>query len=50
MLDVVQAEPALVNLAEGFAPRPDHRPLTKFEARGRRLGHAVWDVLFQRVA
>lgn len=50
MLEVAQAEPALANLAEGFAPRPDHRPLTKFEARGRRLGHAVWDVLFQRVA
>jgi tRNA (guanine-N7-)-methyltransferase len=50
MLEVAHAEPALVNLAEGFAPRPDHRPLTKFEARGRRLGHAVRDVLFQRVA
>jgi tRNA (guanine-N7-)-methyltransferase len=50
MLEVAQAEPALVNQAEGFAPRPDHRPLTKFEARGRRLGHAVWDVLFRRVA
>jgi len=50
MLAVAQAEPALANLADGFAPRPDHRPLTKFEARGRKLGHAVWDVLFRRIA
>ena len=49
MLAVAQAEPALANLADGFAPRPDHRPLTKFEARGRNLGHAVWDVLFRRI-
>ncbi len=48
MLAVAQAEPTLANLADGFAPRPDHRPLTKFEARGRNLGHAVWDVLFRR--
>jgi len=50
MLAVLQAEPTLTNLADGFAPRPEHRPLTKFEARGRTLGHAVWDLLFQRVA
>jgi tRNA (guanine-N7-)-methyltransferase len=49
MLETARAEPLLANLAEGFAARPDHRPLTKFEARGRRLGHAVWDVLFRRV-
>ncbi|GGY07946.1 tRNA (guanosine(46)-N7)-methyltransferase TrmB [Paludibacterium paludis] len=34
---------------EGFAPRPDYRPLTKFEARGIRLGHGVWDIVFVRV-
>ena len=50
MLEVAGAEPMLANPAEGFAPRPAHRPLTKFEARGRSLGHAVWDVLFRRVA
>jgi tRNA (guanine-N7-)-methyltransferase len=50
MLAVARAESTLANLAEGFAPRPGHRPLTKFEARGRSLGHAVWDVLFRRVA
>jgi tRNA (guanine-N7-)-methyltransferase len=30
-----------------YAPRPDHRPLTKFEARGERLGHGVWDLMFE---
>jgi len=48
MLDVLGAEPLLVNTAEGFAPRPEWRPQTKFEARGLRLGHGVWDVLFRR--
>jgi tRNA (guanine-N7-)-methyltransferase len=32
----------------GFSPRPDDRPLTKFEARGLTLGHRVWDVIFVR--
>jgi len=32
----------------GFAPRPDYRPLTKFENRGLRLGHGVWDLVFRR--
>jgi tRNA (guanine-N7-)-methyltransferase len=50
MLAVAQAEPMLANVADGFAPRPEHRPLTKFEARGRNLGHAVWDILFRRIA
>lgn len=48
MLDVLAAEPLLENTADGFAPRPDYRPLTKFEARGLRLGHGVWDVIFRR--
>ena len=48
MLDVLGAEPLLENTAAGFAPRPEHRPLTKFEERGRRLGHGVWDVIFKR--
>jgi len=30
----------------GFAPRPEYRPLTKFENRGLRLGHGVWDLVF----
>jgi tRNA (guanine-N7-)-methyltransferase len=48
MLDVLSAEPLLSNTADGFAPRPDYRPLTKFEQRGQRLGHGVWDVIFRR--
>lgn len=44
------AEPLLANTAEGFAPKPEWRPLTKFEARGVKLGHGVWDVLFVRAA
>ena len=49
MLDVLSSEPTLVNTtAAGFAPRPEWRPETKFEARGLKLGHRVWDVLFRR--
>lgn len=48
MLEVLSGEPTLVNTADGFAPRPDYRPLTKFENRGLRLGHGVWDVIFKK--
>jgi len=48
MLQVLSAEPLLRNAALGFAPKPDARPLTKFEARGLKLGHGVWDLLFRR--
>lgn len=48
MLEVLSAQPGLANTAAGFAPRPDYRPLTKFENRGLRLGHGVWDVVFQK--
>lgn len=48
MLEVLSAEPLLANTAEGYAPQPDYRPLTKFENRGLRLGHGVWDVVFVR--
>ncbi|HEX4986327.1 MAG TPA: tRNA (guanosine(46)-N7)-methyltransferase TrmB, partial [Burkholderiales bacterium] len=47
ILAVFAAEPLLENTAEGFAPRPAHRPLTKFESRGLKLGHGVWDVVFR---
>jgi tRNA (guanine-N7-)-methyltransferase len=50
MLEVLRNEPGLANTCEGFAPRPDFRPLTKFENRGLRLGHGVWDVIFKRKA
>jgi tRNA (guanine-N7-)-methyltransferase len=48
MLVVLSAEPALRNSADGYAPKPDWRPLTKFEQRGLKLGHGVWDLLFVR--
>jgi len=48
MLDVLAAEPALRNAADGYAPKPDWRPLTKFEQRGLKLGHGVWDLLFRK--
>jgi tRNA (guanine-N7-)-methyltransferase len=50
MLEVLGGEPSLVNTAEGFAPRPEYRPLTKFENRGLKLGHGVWDVVFRKRA
>jgi tRNA (guanine-N7-)-methyltransferase len=49
MVEVLGQEPLLQNTcAGGFAPRPAYRPLTKFEQRGLRLGHGVWDVVFTR--
>lgn len=48
MLEVLGAEPLLANTAAGYAPRPPWRPLTKFEQRGLRLGHGVWDLVFER--
>ena len=48
MLEVLSAQHELKNTAQGFAPRPDYRPLTKFENRGIRLGHGVWDVVFRK--
>jgi tRNA (guanine-N7-)-methyltransferase len=50
MLEVLTAEPLLRNTAEGFAPKPFYRPLTKFENRGLKLGHGVWDVVFRKHA
>jgi tRNA (guanine-N7-)-methyltransferase len=48
MLEVLTAEPALTNTAADYAPRPAWRPLTKFENRGLKLGHGVWDLVFRR--
>ena len=48
MLDVLGNEPTLQNSADGYAPRPDYRPVTKFENRGLRLGHGVWDLVFTK--
>ena len=52
MMEVLSAEPTLVNtgvLAGGYAERPTYRPVTKFENRGIRLGHGVWDLVFKKV-
>jgi len=49
MLEVLSAEAELANVADGFSARPDTRPLTKFEQRGLRLGHGVWDLVFRRL-
>ena len=50
MMAVLNAEPGFENRYDAgkFAPRPANRPLTKFERRGERLGHGVWDLMFQR--
>ena len=48
MLEVLSAQQQLENSAPGFAPKPHYRPLTKFENRGLRLGHGVWDVVFRK--
>ncbi|PXW85741.1 tRNA (guanine-N(7)-)-methyltransferase [Nitrosomonas sp. Nm84] len=49
ILQVLSHEPQLSNTALEYAPRPEHRPLTKFEQRGLKLGHDVWDLLFSRI-
>ena len=49
MLAVFTAEPQLQNTAVDYAPRPAYRPLTKFEQRGLKLGHGVWDLVFRRI-
>lgn len=50
MLNVLECCGALRNLAgsKRFSARPAYRPLTKFEVRGQRLGHGVWDLIFVR--
>ena len=51
MLDIMNAEPEFRNCAGkgNVSPRPAWRPVTKFERRGQRLGHGVWDLLFERI-
>src|SRR5690606_41705062 len=51
MHEVMNAAPGYRNqAADGtYNPRPDERPITKFEKRGERLGHGVWDLKFERV-
>ena len=51
MLEVMSAAAGFRNTSPsgGYVPRPDYRPLTKFEQRGQRLGHGVWDLIFERI-
>ncbi|WP_306206865.1 tRNA (guanosine(46)-N7)-methyltransferase TrmB [Actinoplanes sp. RD1] len=49
MLETLDADPGLVNAYDGFAPRPEERPLTKFEQRGVRAGRAIVDLVFRRI-
>ncbi len=52
ILDVLSGEALLKNTStaeDGYAPKPHYRPLTKFENRGIKLGHGVWDLVFERV-
>ena len=50
MLETLSAVASLQNLAAdgGFIPRPGERSPTRFERRGTRLGHEVWDLAFRR--
>lgn len=48
MLEVLSEEPSLVNSVDGYAVRPEWRPVTKFERRGEGLGHQVHDLVFTR--
>lgn len=48
ILRVFGEDPLLENTATDYAPRPEYRPLTKFEKRGLNLGHGVWDMVFNR--
>ncbi|TPH18537.1 tRNA (guanosine(46)-N7)-methyltransferase TrmB [Litorilituus lipolyticus] len=52
MLEDMQNSPGYENLSQtnDYVPRPESRPLTKFESRGHRLGHGVWDLQFKRVS
>jgi tRNA (guanine-N7-)-methyltransferase len=49
MLEVLSASPSLINTVSAYAERPSYRPITKFEQRGLRLGHGVWDLVFRRL-
>ena len=48
ILQVLSSESQLINTVTDYAPRPAYRPLTKFEQRGLKLGHGVWDLVFQK--
>ena len=51
MLDVLSSEARFKNISGTgqYSDRPAFRPLTKFEKRGQRLGHGIWDLMFEKV-
>ena len=51
MMEVMESNAGFKNIAgqQQYAPRPERRPLTKFEKRGTRLGHGVWDLIFEKL-
>ncbi|WP_433217437.1 tRNA (guanosine(46)-N7)-methyltransferase TrmB [Dactylosporangium sp. CS-047395] len=48
MLETLTADPGLRNRYDGFAPRPAHRPVTKFEQRAVKAGRAAYDLMFEQ--
>ena len=52
MMEVMSAAPGYRNVAgeDQYSPQPEWRPVTKFQKRGERLGHGVWDLMFERTA
>lgn len=50
MIEVMQTATAYKNMSptQDYVPRPEYRPITKFEVRGQKLGHGVWDIIFTR--
>jgi len=48
ILEVLSANSRLKNTADGYAAKPGYRPNTKYEERGIRLGHGVWDLIFEK--
>lgn len=50
MLEVLTAAPGWRNTVADYAPKPEWRPVTKFQTRGEKLGHGVWDLVFEAVS
>ena len=50
IFEVLSNEPALENTVKAYAEKPSYRPQTKYETRGEKLGHGVWDIIFSRKA
>ena len=52
MAEVMNNAAGYKNTADegNYVPRPDYRPITKFETRGQKLGHGVWDLIYERIS